>query len=1472
MRKYVLAALVLAVLGIGISFLLIPTEGEVQQLQARDSVQIDLGNVDVEAEYNQGRRSFPIVNALVDKRITEGDRPAAIKILEEYVTASPGDVNAHKKLAEQYQLAGDYPKYNAQLEIIAQAEPTEQNLKVLSDIYNADKSYVKQIEALKKIIEVTQGANPQYYVDLATIQMLENQSDEASLTVDALRAKHPEFQSYPATRIQVSLLCTKDKLDEAQSVAEAWMVANPADADNLADLVNVVHYTGRDAVRAVALVDARVELLPKSADLLKAYVNASVAAGREDNVYDMLGKIAATGNMPAVLYVTYLELAIKRGDVATAKDVISRVDPLQFDENQALNVLALANTGGLPDVSAALVARFSAPEVSAGKPVLIAVLAVLNKSADQDEKIAAALAAKPKLQPLSRLAQVCAYAGKEACFTDLVKLYPPIDKMGPLMVQDFAQLHIIANRAADIVDAVTLVANANPVPITRNAQLRLASAAGRGDIMQPWLAENGGEAAISQLQEYFYLANDRGHKDVASQLAQILFQREPSDQNREIMIAALLKAGESDKALELLRAQLAQAGTSDGLYLSTLSPLARKDAKYKTELTNYARAALEAGRGDDAQHLNYAYILINNGMRAAVLPVAREKAKTTGGEWKKMLAQLTPAPAGKGGKAVAAKKLTREERVAMANSPTIAIATKRQIGFDLLNEGYRDDATKIFESLAANSPPDSQEVKDLLYLWGGKFSESQLAWVASRAQASSLQDRAAWADIILAGADDSGVLRYAASTSDALSYPPLRQRFFKVLAVQGDGSNFTTNMRSWVDQTSDSAALHDYARTALDFGFKDAAKYTYTRILAVDPSNKLALNQLGTLDFTGGQFSKSQATLDRAVSIPATDTSPQALASDSQAHFFRAELLKRAGKLEEAKKEYATVVQMAQQMAQSGQQLPPDARSRMYSALFHLGRSGEGKQGFEQMLRENPGDKGTLADYMSVLIEYGFTDDAMRVANQYDPNSVYRQRSSALTGNSPDVSAVERFSGGREMKISFAKPLDDKSPIKVMRADKYAWLESQKMGYDSVSISAKPGYVLRFIPTSAQEFAVVPAQAQQASAQEAISRQQDLRLQLLYARIEQETGQQTRARQRLAALQQYYPQEPQLIAYQANVERTNGNPIGAMNMLRHAQALAPENEDYAVLEREIRRTQNTNFIKADHEWRSFGKNNEQITTLSGATRVTDRAEIGFNLRNNEMDTNTIRNAESGLIGDYNTSRQAGEVYAAYYFEDGSRAQGSLFANNSKTGVGFNYALNTGIGRSEVLADLNRPYWDFVEAAYEEATRSRVGFRHSAMLTPNTSLGLEGSMNQYNTHLEDNVIGSGLVRANVVHALRQSQPYLAMGYGFDGEYLHGNDKVRIDNRGNAYKLLPLVSREVHAITGSMQYDLTPSTHTSLVGGWAYDRLSEQGPLIEGRITQDITDRVEAGVRARYGLQTNDSANNATNVGAHMQYKF
>ena len=59
-----------------------------------------------------------------------------------------------------------------------------------------------------------------------------------------------------------------------------------------------------------------------------------------------------------------------------------------------------------------------------------------------------------------------------------------------------------------------------------------------------------------------------------------------------------------------------------------------------------------------------------------------------------------------------------------------------------------------------------------------------------------------------------------------------------------------------------------------------------------------------------------------------------------------------------------------------------------------------------------------------------------------------------------------------------------------------AWLENAQADYDSVTISAKPGYVVRYVPTANEEFAVVAEEQPEYAPQVEAQRQQDLRLQL----------------------------------------------------------------------------------------------------------------------------------------------------------------------------------------------------------------------------------------------------------------------------------------------------------------------------------------------------------------------------------------
>ncbi len=1498
MRRYILLALILLAGGIGVSFYLIPTADEVASHQATDVAAVDLGKVDIEAEYAAGRRTFPIVNALAEKRIAEGNRPAAVKLLEEFVAANPAEINGHKKLAEQYQLSGNQAGFNKELEVIAAAAPTEANLRMLSDIYNFNKDYGKQVEVLKKLVEVTKGEDPKIWADLATMQDVVGDQAGALSTIESLRAKHPQFVSYPLTRVTVSLLAAKGDVDGAYAAAKQWMdrplptpaqAALPADAgkgvtvapaiavaangadtrpQELADLCDILHYSGH-ADKAVALVEAYPGMLDHAPALALSYVNAAVTAGQTEKAYTTLRTLDEAGGMVASLYPVYLDLTLKREDVAGAETIANKLDVASFTEEQALNTLETARAHAANSVLVILSQRFSQPAYAKDKPVLVAVIALLANDKTQDEKIGVALNAPLTSALRLRLAEACARSHKTQCFDTMVKQYPPLEQMTTPQVAEYSQLFILADRASELVDPVGKLAMAERAPLlVQHSHRRLASAAGRAEVMKPWTAANATTAPVGQLQEYFYLANDRHHGEVASDLAERLYARDPSPMNREIMISAYLNAENYAKALPLLRDKMKEPGTNDGVYLSVLSKLAHKDEAARKELADYAEAALKSGHGDARQQLNYTYILINNGRKDAALPTVRANASSQGGEWKKILAQLTAKPGS--GTAAAPAKLSREQLLAMAESRSISAANKRQIAFNLLHDGYKDDATKLFEQLAENKGPESQEVKDLLYLWGGKLSGKQLEWVEARASHASAYDKSRWAQIVLDTADDRSLLAYVSATPDALYHRELRQKYFRVLASTGSRAHYETAMRDWVAQTTDVPALLDYAKTGQDAGYREGALAGYERVLTLDPANSKALAAKGVLDYAKGKYTSADRALNQYIASPP----PQQLTNEdtvetAQAHFYKGQLLRRQGNQAAAKAEFQQVVAMTPSVGAS-----VDALSRRYTAQFHLGQHAEAKQGFNQLLAAHPDDQGVLADYMSVLIEYRYLEEATRVANQYDKSSPYygKGKGAALVGYSSHAASVERFSEGRELKISFDRPIEGKAPLAKERP---SWLASSEAGYDSLTLSAKPGYVLRFTPTAQEQFAVVAAPTADSPQIEA-QRQAQLRLQLLYAQIEQNSGQLDKARTRIKALKYYYPNDPQVLSYEAAIESARGNNSRALALVNEAKTYAPENEALTLQAENIRQVdRGTSYVKLDHEYRALGKNDEQITTASGALRV-GRMEFGIEAQNDFLNSDQIRRASDGRVGNYDADRQRGELYAAYNLGDGARAKASLFANNSTLGTGADVEFKNRLGKTELLAEYQRPYWDFVEAVYEHATRDRVGAKHYAELRPGTSLGLEASYNNYNIDEKDSVAQTTLVRANLVQQLQPktaSQPYLGIGYGFDGEYLSGKPDQRLDGLGNGYYLLPVRDREVHALTGIYRSDWTPNTHALIVGGAAYDRINESfSPLAEVRVDQDLTKQWQVGGRARYALETNNTDNHALNVGADMLYKF
>ena len=1500
MRKYIIVALLLVAAGIGVSFFLLPSEQDVQIAQARDQQTIDMGNIDVEAEYNQGRRSYQIITALAEKRVAEGKREEGLKLWEEYVAANPIEAMGRRKLAEYYQVAGRQADYQAQIDAIAALEPTEGNLAVLAEAYNADKNYPKQVATLKRLVEVTQGQKPDYFASLATMQAVIGDNNGALQTLNDLAAKHPTYTSYALTRIKVTILSQQDKADEALTIAKQWIDSAPVPsaptvvppsvtpeatvsapptqtnktAIELADLCDILSYGGHPD-KGIALVQPHEAWIDTSSELAVAYVNANINANQTEYAWNLLVGIEAKNNMVPALYIPYMQLALKKGDIAAAEGIADRIKVEEFSEEQAMNIVEVARLADADTVLAKLDERFGATAYLQDKPVLAAILAILMEHADEDAKIEVALNAKLTTLQRLRLAESCARAQKNACFDAILAQYPAVDQQTAQQTTEYAQLYIIANRPADVIDPVGLAAakpGAHPDVVM--AHVRLGAASGRKDVTTPWLEQNANNVPVQKLQDLFFLANDRKKGDVAMDVAERLYARDPSPMSRDILISALVSNGAHVKALPLVREQMAQGGADDTMYIATLTQAARKDADARKELTDYAEAQLKAGKGDDKQQLNYAYVLLNNGRKDVAMPYINAYAKDRGGEWKRMQSQLTLKPGTPGAAVV---KLTREQRLAMVKNPKMSDDSKRGIAFSLLNDGHKQDAIHIFKDIAQNKGPESKEVKDLLYMWGGKLNAEQLAWIKGRAATASPYDKEQWASLINSYGDDQAVVEYVSNTPDALYSSTLRKRYFSVLAANGNKQYFDQGMRDWVAQTTDVPALLDYSNTAMGYGFQDAALNGYKRVEQLDPNNAKALDSLALLTFGKGSFSQAAPYIDRA--IVSNQATPSADIDPAQAHYLKAEMMKRAGNIPAAQQEYNAVIQYTM----AAQTQDPAKLSRLYMAMFNVGQHQPAMQGFDGLLASQPDNKNLLADYMSALIEFKYYDEATRVANQFDKNSPYYGRGAQLNGESRNVSGIERMSDGREMKISFNKPTEEAMPIDPKEVQKLAWVERTEVGYDSLTVSAKPGYIVRYVPTANDQFAVVSMPVEQVSPQVEAQRQQDLRLQLLYARIEQETGQQDRAQQRLAALQQYYPQDTQLLVTRAGVESAAGNREEAIQLVRAAQISSPGNEDLARMERDLSVSPNgvriaKQFLKLDGEYRSYGPHDEYITTLSGMVGVGDDNEMGFMIQNDSISPDGILLPSTGALGSEDTSRQQLELLLAHYFENGSRLQGSLFADSGKElGAGAYYAFDNALGRTELLGEYHKPYWDYASAVFAYANRDRVGFRHFATLGPTTSMGAEVSANNYNIKFGDDQVQTGLFRVSLAQQLQaktEDQPYLGVGYGFDAEYkLAGhNFETRSAPGTGEYHPFEYRTREVHFLSGVYQDDWRPTTHALLVAGYAIDRLNEDGIAVDARLTEDLTDQWELGVRGHYGFQANQAENDAVNVGAHLMYKF
>jgi Tfp pilus assembly protein PilF len=762
-----------------------------------------------------------------------------------------------------------------------------------------------------------------------------------------------------AVEFLTSVLLDAGQPGAAQQWASRWL-ARHTDPNSAIRLAGLLDSKGRpaQALPLIAPYQAEVDTNPA---LLAEWVHLQVVTGASDTAYDRLNQLYRARNLPDEAVEPLLDMVLARHDIALAVAIADERGFGRLPNWLLVNLAEAAMAANRMD----LVHRVAAGvkmEFFEAEPLLAARLALAR-----GDRAAAGnwfrLAAASRLRDSDRLS----------------------------VAEGLLQLGF--NREA----------------FDQMSELHLES-----------LPEDF-------LRDLYYAASERQQNELALAAARRLYGNHPTDANRLLLATSLTAAGRPMDALPYLRlllpsrdrqgavpdpsleeaytAALRQAGLTAELrdfwmqqlarptlnekrrldliygmleihaWKEALPPLAELAAKRKELVPLYVESAVEAGRKQDAVSFLKSqldrtdlagsdrqadlYALIDHGGYGVSLPYIRALAAASGGPW---LAAYEDA----------LRKLDRLEELATlwktrAARPDAMPDQKRSLAFQLIDLGRKDWAAAILQNLAQSANPDSQDVADLLFLWGPKPPPAALDWLEQRSREATGPERAAWWNHLL---DLGAANRVAALAANNLPQPGqgaiLLEVYLRALAQLGDKRQFSAAIDRELSALDRPEPARTLAHLARESGMDAAAEAAYTRVVSLAPGDLEAHHWLGTYAFARGTYSVAEDHLKSLLD------SAEGAYDDN---FYYAEILWRKGSRGPARLYYGRAIRAIERLPLP----PPEALAQRAQALARCGFVEKSLEEFRSLVAASPGKQDLRADFVAILLENSRYSEARRV-------------------------------------------------------------------------------------------------------------------------------------------------------------------------------------------------------------------------------------------------------------------------------------------------------------------------------------------------------------------------------------------------------------------------------------------------------------------------------------------------------------
>lgn len=1410
MKRLLAIFVIIAAMGVAASFLLIPNQQDVDYLHKKDLEKSD-NTKELEEKYRKGDHSWQVVEPLSRLTRMAGKPDKALKVMELFTKENPGDKTALENLLVLYQLTEQ------------KTLALETEAKLGKETETGKRAH--QIDVLNRMIKKREFQSAQELSDLAYALSRMDLSARALGTLDAIKQNYRDGIKPEHVALTVSLLARMGERKAAYEAAAGWLKEHKDPAQAAVIISSLA--ANELSAEASSAADEMGELLKDNPDLTASAATAYLSAGKDDKAFRLLSNAFEAGEDRQDLLLPLLALAIQRNERELAEKTLKKIDLAKMDETSLLSLLdwfdSSGNTGQLKALSEVL-RKNGNPSHKAIRAALLAIngetpdLADI-KSLPTDQKLVIArllLRKKLTLQALEIADSLNSPSLKNSEARDVASLYL-------LSGAPEKAMEIMASR---------------PALAKGELAARIAAATGDDEKAASALSENPG---VPLLKDMYFLAANSGNHKLAVRIGEKWLEAENSDQAKSFLSSSYIKTGEYKKALETLSSMERRGDTDNDAITIALSNMAIGSKPYEARLKQYAGLILAGDGYSEKRKLTTAYILNDNRQRALIKPELKKLADSKGGVWKKLA----------GGETRASKPVpaTRESLLSEARGGKITAKARRGIAFALLEKGYRDDAEQLISETASGKAPDSEDVKLLLYLWGPRPDSSRLEWLRRQAENATPEQRRKWLEL-LANRGGAKQIEELAMRDGFISSEG--QDFIYLSALPPE--KLPAPLMQRIKRENDEKRLMKYAKLALANNLYTPTRTALSRILKQNPKNSWAHLALARVAFAEGDYSTARPLLDRYNALDKKQDAEKA-----ESYFLQASLASREEKTATANAYYSRAASVIRSLPSPG----IHERSMLGFSLIKLGRTEEGKAVYAKLLSEYPGDITSQLDEASALTETADYENAEKTASaRLSP----RLATSAISMDG--VAAAEISASQNELLLRLDNPADQNPWVKALAASPPPWASFVTTGYDNVLIGAKEGYSISVTSQNGTRLEASAFRNGRPLSKEAKAKAENRR-ELLLARIELETGRVDEATNRLASLAARNPHDSEILGFAASAEFYAGREAKARNLISSAAGIAPQNEDVTKLKRDIDRASPLYFARVSHESRFIGDSSEHRTGFAAGSGLGGNLSITAETVRNMADGTKLTRA-SGLTGDFSEERMRYEISLSHESDSGAKSKLSLFGNDETLGGGLEYGFLSALGRTVLGLEYRRPYWDFIQAVLDSATRDRAFLSQTIKPRPWLTFSGTAAYNRYSVPGFDNAGETASFSANIITRLRKAQPFVAAGYGFDGEYALDETLSRLG--GRSYEPLGITSREVHSLTLLANYDLLEDLKTEGYIGYSLDRFGGASPAIALKFDYTMLKNLDAEFRTAYGIGTQGMDDSIFTIGGYLSWRF